>query len=315
MSVTGRVLAAIIVLASGHAVAEDRARVVIADGDPELARAIERALLPWQFEVVIEPIAMTETAAATYDARFVVWREGDQLVVFDRQTNLAERREARSGRFDPVEAAAAALTVKTMMRLPPPPAEPPVDEVPVEPLVDEPGPSVRFQAGVVGRLARGSQTDLGVRTALAIMVRPARWGLRVGVAGELGTAADVSGGAGFKGDWTDWSVAGLASWTFDLDPVALEPFAGAGIARIAFDGSDQQAPRSERATVPLVRAGVMVRWQARMWSVGAMTSVDALLDSPTYMRASPGMGSTQVLFEVPSVAVVVGVVAAIELGR
>ena len=203
-----------------------------------------------------------------------------------------------------------------MMRLPAPPAEEPVDGTSLAVPAPVPGPKLRVQAGLVGRLAHGSQDDVGLRTALAVMVRPSgRYGLRLGVIGELGSSADVESG-NFRGEWSDWSVAGVASWSVPLGSVVVEPFAGGGIARLSLSGTDSMVSRDEAATVPLVRAGAMLRWQLAWWSVGAMASVDALLSTPAYTRANMGMGvGTQELFEGPSVAVSVGVMAAIDFGR
>lgn len=119
--------AMIVMLASGPALADGTMRVLLADTDPELQRAVRAALAPWRLEVVIEteqrPTDATHAQAIgdAQTARFVVWREGTDLVVFDRERGEAEHRGAPSGALDPASAAAAALTVKTLMRLPPPP--------------------------------------------------------------------------------------------------------------------------------------------------------------------------------------------------
>lgn len=88
--------------------------VVLADSDPELLHAVESSLAPWKLTIVVDARPIDEaTATRRADeagARFVVWREGDQLVVYDRTTSAAERRPARTGAFDNVSAAAAALT-------------------------------------------------------------------------------------------------------------------------------------------------------------------------------------------------------------
>ena len=314
-------IAAILVLGVSPARAELPGRVIIADGDPELVRAVERVLAPWRFTIVVEPAPVTEreapARATLRDARFIVWRQRGELVVLDRETGLVERRPARDGSLDAVDAAAAALTVKTMMRLPAPPDEEPAIGTPiVAPAPATPGPELRVQAGLGGRFARGSQDDLGLRTTLAVMVRP--WGtrgLRLGVIGELGTAPDVSSGS-FEGEWSDWSLAGFASWAVTPGALVVEPFVGAGLARVSLSGVDQTASRDETSSVPLARAGAMVRWQLDWWSLGMMASVDTLLSTPTYTRVNMGMGmGTQELFEGPSVAFGVGVMAAIDLGR
>ena len=51
-------------------------------------------------------------------AEYVVWREAGELVILNRSTRTTERRPAASGPLDPVGATSAALTIKTLMRLP-----------------------------------------------------------------------------------------------------------------------------------------------------------------------------------------------------
>lgn len=336
----GALFPALLIATAATAAADDaiRSRVLVVDQDPELVRAIERSLAPWRLTVISEPpppdAALVATRADAADARFVVWREGEQLVVFDRERGTTERRTAHAGAFDPVAAAAAALTVKTMMRLPPDPAT--GLDAPSEQASDDPsattttttaitatttatsaGPTLRLQTQLGGRLARGSQTDVGARVALAVFVRPVRTrGWRLGVAGELGTAPAVEE-AGFKGTWSDWSALGVASWTYQPGAVALEPSLGAGVVRSALDGTEMMgAPRTERATLGLVRAGVTVRWSLGAWSVGVYAAFDATLGTPTYIKQNQGMGmGSNTIFEVPSFAGVLGAVAAVDLGR
>lgn len=104
-----------------------KSRIVLADPDPALRAAVERTLSPWRIEVVVERTVPTSRAKAddlarSRDAHFVVWREGGELVVLDRRRKSMDHREARVGSLDAIDAAAAALTVKTLMRLEPPPA-------------------------------------------------------------------------------------------------------------------------------------------------------------------------------------------------
>src|SRR5262249_10223341 len=79
-----------------------RERVVLADPDPELRHAVEQVLAPWHLEVVIEGPPPTDTAMAEQradadTARFVVWRDGDELLVYDRELGFTERRDSRTG--------------------------------------------------------------------------------------------------------------------------------------------------------------------------------------------------------------------------
>jgi hypothetical protein len=123
---------------------------------------MEQALAPWHLEVVIESSPPTDTAMAgaraeADTARFVVWRDGMQLVVYDRELEFTERRDSRSGALDPPTAAAAALTIKMMMRLPlPPEADAPALSSGT-PAVS--GWGLRLEVGLAGRLTYGSSTS------------------------------------------------------------------------------------------------------------------------------------------------------------
>ena len=287
--------------------ADREARVVVADPDPELARAIQAVLAPWKLEVVV-------AAEPGDDARFVVWRADGELLVLDRVRGETQRRAAPAGPLDPASAAAAALTVKTLLRLPPPDAAVPpaaelVAETPAPPPRAE-GTRLRVELGLGSRLARGDDTIYGARVALATFVQPARSPLAIGIAGELGTAHDIKD-SGFRGTWRDWSVLALASWTVPFARWELAPFAGAGITRSRVDGEDMMTERHERATLALLRAGAVARVRADWLSVGAALSIDAVPGTPTYTRA--GIGSQ--FFAVPPFALSLGVVVAADLGR
>jgi len=284
------------------------ARVVLVDPDPELRRAVTTALAPWKLEVIVDPNPEIDgtTAAARADAlsaRFVVWREGNELVVFDRERGESLRREGQPGTLDPIAAASAALTVKTLMRLPPPGEQ------------DKPAPArgaeLRVQAGFETRVAHGSDTAIGGRLVGAVLVRPlGDLGLRIGVLGDTGTADSVSR-AGFKGTWSDWAVLLLASWTVVRGRLEIEPYVAGGLGRSRFSGIDMMVQRDEHETLPQLRGGGWVRWRCGMWTVGGAFGVHALLATPTYTRPNNGM----VLYESPSIAVSIGLVIAADLGR
>lgn len=314
----------LVMLASATAFADGTMRVLLADADPELQRAVRAALAPWKLDVLIEDVHPTDATHAqmigdAQTARFVVWREDGELVVLDRERGAAEHRAAPAGPLDPASAAAAALTVKTLMRLPPPPPQvaeaPPVDTPPAATIAAPPddasGVELRVQGGVATRVARGEQNELGGRASAAVLVKPARIPLRIGVAGELGTGSDVQG-AGFKGTWRDWSVIGLLSYAFELAPRwEIEPYVGAGVLRSMLDGEEGAMQRHERATLLTTRTGVVVRVRTGAFSVGGVIGFDATPGTPTYTR----MGSGTQFFEVPPFALSLGFVIAADLGR
>jgi hypothetical protein len=284
--------------------------VVLADPDPELRHAMEHALAPWRLEVVIDGSPPADTAMAQQQAdagtaRYVVWRDGDQLVVYDRELGFTEKRGSRSGVLDPPTAAAAALTIKTMMRLPPP-VEP---QPSATAAAADAGLALRFQVGIATRIAHGTATDVTARLGGAAEIRPwAAAGWRFGLAGDGGTPTSVLR-AGFKGTWSEWTVLGIASWTYTHDPWEFEPHAAVGVRRSSLDGADTNVARSEAATLPTARGGMWVRWRVERWTFGAALDVDGTFGTPTYSKPD----SPAEIFQVPGVGVELGGVIAADL--
>jgi hypothetical protein len=314
--------------------AQDRAhgRVVLADPDPELLRAVQSALAPWKLEVLVdEPPpaneAEAEERAVLMDARFVVWRRGGALVVYDRERDSVEERTTTKGPLDAVGAASAALSVKTLMRLPPPP--PPddgkdggndggkvgrKDDGKVGGSVIAPAArprlALRAQAALATRLARGSSTELGGRLVAAVLLRPLpRFEWRLGLASDLGSSASVQRSS-FKGTWSDWAVLALTSWTFPRGAWEIEPQLGAGVTRSTLKGTEMSSGRHEHATLGFLRAGAAVRRRFGRWALGGTVGADWILGTPTYTR----IGSTAQIFSVPAFAMALGVLAAADFG-
>ena len=128
--------------------------------------------------------------------------------------------------------------------------------------------------------------------------------------GDFGSASAVDH-AGFKGDWSDWAVLGAASWTWTRGRFEIEPFLGAGIARSTLDGDEMMVPRRELATVFETRLGIWGRWRYGPWTAALTFEVSALVATPTYTKASSGT----VIYQVPSSALGLGGVIAVDLGR
>jgi hypothetical protein len=290
---------------------EARQRVVLADADPELRHAMEQVLAPWHLEVVIEgppptDAAMAEQRADADTARFVVWRQGDELVVYDRELGFTERRASRSGTLDPPTAAAAALTIKTMMRLPPPPEVKPPPASAAEP---EPGIELRIQAGVATRIPSGGDTGVTARFGGAVELRPwSQWGWRIGVAGDGGMPTAVDR-ASFKGTWREWTVLGVVSWTYERADWEIEPHAGAGIRRSTLDGTEMSTPRSESDVLATARGGAAIRRRLSRWTIGAALDVDRTFGTPTYSKS---VGAAEI-FQVPGAAVQAELAVSVDL--
>lgn len=287
-----------------------RQRVVLADPDPELRHAMEQALAPYRLEVVIEGTAPTDDSIAQEradadTARFVVWRDAEQLVVYDRELGTTERRDSQAGMLDAPTAAAAALTIKTMMRLPPPPTEQPAPTPPPA----EPGIEVRLQAGIASRIARSDETDTTARYGGAATILPfPSLGLRFGVAGDTGTAVSVDR-ASFKGTFSEWSVLGVIGWTYAHEFWELEPHIGFGVRRTTLDGAEQGTPRTENATLATARAGMWARLRYARFAVGVSLDVDDVFGTPTYTK----MDTPAVVFQVPGTGIELGAVITVDL--
>ncbi|MBL9016149.1 MAG: hypothetical protein JNL83_18320 [Myxococcales bacterium] len=312
-------------LGVGSAVAGTSDRVLLADPDPQLARAVETSLSPWSIPIVVAEavpfdVDSARTQATAEGATYVVWRDSGELVIFDRSRDSVERRPAAMGPMDPVGATSVALTLKTLMRLPaetPAPSAPAVGtttaaaasitrELELPPSGG--GPRLRFDGGVGVRLAPGSDGGASTRAALGATLRP--WpelGLGFGVRGDVGSAWSVDS-AGFTGRWRDWSAIATTSWTFDRGMFEIEPWVGAGLGRGTLSGDQRGTARSEHQTGLALRAGCAWTAKLAMLRFGAALELGASPSARTF-RSPEG---TQV-FAAPSFGVQVGLVVGGEL--
>jgi hypothetical protein len=298
-----------ICVATAHA--SSSKRVVLADPDPELLRAVVAALGPWRLEVVTGEAPVdgddAQKRAEAEDARFVVWRAGSELIVFDRESGRQERRDAPTGALDAVDATAAALTVKTLMRLPPPETV----QAPPPAVTAARAGALRLQAGLATRIAHGSETSYSARFLGSASLRPSdAIGLRLGAAVEIGTSSEV-GQSGFKGTWTDWSAVALASWSFASPRWELEPYAGGGVTRSGVAGIVMGEAIDEAATLGVVRAGVWVRRRLAMWRIGVGLGAELRPGTPTYTRPN---GNQKAIFDVPGFGVEIAIIAGADFG-
>lgn len=300
----------LVILACAIANAEPR-RVLVVDDDVELLHAIETSVAPWKLVVTSTPAttAFSDVVATRTDVQFIVWREGAELVVFDRERGVTERRPAHEGPMDPVAAASAALTVKTMMRLPDPepstaPPPPPIaetrDAIDPDALVPaESGERVRVHAGI------GADTSSALRAALGLMWRPALR-LRVGLVAEFATAGiDESG---YTGTARDYAGLAVASWDVPLGPFSVEPYLGAGAMRnvVSADHNGMPMDIEDSAVLPIVHAGVAGWWYVNDWGLGVTAGMQFTLGTHTYTK-DPG---NMVVFEVPPITAGIALVGA-----
>lgn len=304
MSRVGLLAAAAVVAAAPVAHAE---RIVVADGDAELARAIQASLAPWKADIVIDANGVRDAGNAVdradqWRARFVVWREGDQLAVLDRKTARVERRASKAGPLSPPDAAAAALSVKTMLRLPPPGVAEQVapDGTPVVPG----GPPPRLWLVAIGVGIAGP--DFATRTAERFAVQPRRGlGFTAGLAGESAITGASVDADGFTGIWTTLELAATAGWTVWLDAARawqVEGALGLGFARASLSGTESpQTPRSDANTFFAGMGLLAVRRAiASGFSVGLEARGWLLAGSHTYTRTTGmGNGNAQTIYQMP----------------
>ncbi|MCX5742262.1 MAG: hypothetical protein NT062_07180 [Proteobacteria bacterium] len=294
----------VIIAATASAHAE---RIILADPDPELRRALTTALAPWHAEIVVG-----ERDAPA--ARFVVWRQGDELVVLDRERATTARRASHAGPLDAVSAAEAALTVKTMLNLPPlagapPPPPPPPPTTPTTSTMR----ALRIELGVDGRLAFADDRVPGARAVLAAKLRPdTSRGWRVGLVAELGTASTIER-SGFAGTWGDWSAAAIGSWSIARAAWELEPYVTLGVTRSTLEGTEANRTRVEHATLFAIGGGATVWRTLAPVRVGIVLGMQGTPGTPTYTRTTMGMG-TPTIFQVPAITVGLGIVVGVDLG-
>ncbi|HEY6035589.1 MAG TPA: hypothetical protein VIV58_15050 [Kofleriaceae bacterium] len=307
-------------LAAVGRVAVASPRAVVADGDIQLRAAIADSLKPWLIEVISVPAAPADMAAAAQQgtdagARYVIWRDGAEVVVLDREGDRVERRAAPAGTLDALAAAAVALSVKTMLRLPDLPPGTVVEKPkpkPVPPPVvtdDEDGVELRVMALVGGRFEYGLDSNVALRFGGGFGLRPWRdAGWRFGAIGDGGASATVDQ-AGFHGRWTNWSILALASWDAALDDHwELGPWIAVGFEHSTLTGTQMMTPRSEEAFSPAVRGGGAARFRMGEWFVGAQLAVEGLLTNTTYKKP---MSSAQV-FEIPRIGAVLSLLVGVD---
>jgi hypothetical protein len=295
-----------LVLWAGLAAAGPRALVL--DPDVTLRAAIADSLRPWLIEVVAEPAPPGDREAAVErgtaaNARYVIWREGGELVVLDREGDQVERRGAAAGPLDPIAAAAAALSVKTMLRLPPLAVAAPVAPAP-QPSGPADGIELRVAASSSARYEYGLDGNVALRFGASIAVRPWRdrdW--RFAVIGDGGASATVDQ-AGFHGDWWNWAALIGASWDHGIGDWELGPWLAVGVEHSSLRGTEAGMSRSEEALEPAVRGGLAARYRSGDLWVGGQLAVEGLVTTTTYTKAA----APAQVFEIPPIGAVLSLI-------
>jgi hypothetical protein len=199
--------------------------VVLVEVPPPIIDAVRSSLAPWQVELVIVPEAPAayepRPLALEHQAGFVVWRRGDELILYDAALVSEERRPLP----EPGEpgAVAMALSIKAWMGL--------GTTAGCEPRC----PVERGWTGEVGLGARGAPAEQGgvsLRFGLAAGYRYRRFE----VGGRLEFGLDRAGTAlGASGAWTRFAAGGWARYGWPVGRrFTVAPGAGLGLVRVGF---------------------------------------------------------------------------------
>ncbi|CAN5195096.1 hypothetical protein BH11MYX1_BH11MYX1_53140 [soil metagenome] len=302
-----------IVIASHAASANPRA--LVADSDAQLRAAITDALRPWAIEVSVGsavPTTLDDAMAIADTTRmeYVIWREAGQLVVLDRPGNRVERRVLGGGALDAVTAAAAALSVKTMLRLAPLVTAPIITAPSVPHQADPESGWLRLSVLGGARFEEGLDSNLALRFGATLELRPWRdLPLRLGGMGDGGAAATVDQAA-FHGRWSNWSILAHASWALRAGAWELAPWLAIGAEHSAFSGTEMMTARHQATFAPALRAGAALRYCIGSWCVGGQLAVEGLLSTTTYTA----LDGPAPVFEIPPIGAVLSLLVGTELG-
>lgn len=271
--------------------------LVMVSPPAELDSAVRASLAPWRVKIIVIDMASGTPAelALTQGAGFVVWRDRDELVLWNAGGGIGERRGIPPD-LDDASAAALALSIKTWMNLgAPPPPEPPIDgggngdtvepmehtggeppgptgaagrvDVLPPPRVPPPLPRLRVDAatGVRSNTGNHGRTDMRLGVAAAARV----WRVDAGLAVELGPshAAQGTGGAG---DLSMIAFGVNARYPVVLTPsLVVAPGIGAVMERTRFQGVDTMSRAFSDAgmSIGLDAAGVL-EWRRGPFVVG-----------------------------------------------
>ena len=275
-------------------------RVVLVNPTPDLAHAARTALAPWTIEVVEEtrtdPVDATlaATIAADRVADRVAWLDGGELIVVDPSTGENERRPAPAGASDPPAAASVALSLKTLLRLPPVPevaliTPPPPDEPAVEDRVP-PAERLRMrfvpEAGGTVRFPIGGTIEAQPRVTFGFGVIHPRWPRwRPSIVGGVGPEVEA-GQSGLQGTWFDVEAGVQLAYEHPLRPrVALVPR-----LRIAGHRAHVFGRLPPQDTLDAIAYGVEVAAEAAIWvrlgpvRAGVGGGMSAWVGFPDYIR-------------------------------
>jgi hypothetical protein len=256
-----------LILAVGSAAASPRLALVDGADAPALHQALQISLAPWSIEVVDWPADPSGADAAAVaeraNARYVVWHDGRELVVLDAALAQRDTRPLEAMPQDEATASSVALSIKTMLRLPP-----------ALPARAEPArwrwlPSARLG----GRVGFGGDGGGGLRAQAALEVQPPGFaGVRLGVVAELGDASEVSRGQ-FKGEWSEWSAQASVAREIPVRSFVLAVQLAGGVSRAALTGEEMRTSRTEVGTSACGSVSALASRALGPLTLGVLTSL------------------------------------------
>jgi hypothetical protein len=280
-------LVALWLVGLGPAHAEPPPTLVLVAPPTALVDAVTTSLGPWQIRVVVVTAPTpAERAATTFRATYVATVRGTTLELFHVGEPGVQTRDVPT-RIDDIEAASIALTIKTWMRLgpppapadpPPPPDGPPPDAPPPDgPPPDAPPPDgpppppppapPRFAAiATVGLGVRVNQGGFGTRERLVITAGVAAPEVDATFGCDLGSDLDVDATT----VWSEALIGAHLGHRFLLAPMwTLRPRLGIGALRSRVDGVNAASGRTitEINYTLFLDAAVDAIWRRGAWTV------------------------------------------------
>lgn len=271
--------------------------LVMVSPAPELDAAVRASLAPWRVTIIVVDLAAGTPAelALSQGAGYVVWSDQGELVLWDARAATGERRGIPAP-LDDATAAALALSIKSWMRLGPPPVpDAPVPDGPVTELVAEtPAPAtgrervdgapappavspprLRLEAGSGARANAAASGRTALRLAVAAAGRVGPVDVVAGV--ELGPS-HPGGDLMTNGELATLAVTAHARWPFALVPaVTAGPAIGAVLVHTTYRGLDQIArPFAATGFMPGLDVAGVVEWRRGPLVVGAEVGATAI---------------------------------------
>jgi len=258
--------------------AEPPPTLVLVAPPTALVDAVTTSLGPWQIRVVVVTAPTpADQAATTFRATYVATVRGTTLELFHVGEPGVQTRDVPT-RIDDIEAASIALTIKTWMRLGPPPTpadQPPPDGPPTTggptettppPPPPRPAPPRYAAIATVGLGVRANQGGFGTRERLIITAGVAAPEVDATFGCDLGSDLDIDATT----VWSEALIGAHLGHRFLLAPMwTLRPRLGIGALRSRVDGVNTASGRTitEINYTLFLDAAVDAIWRRGAWTV------------------------------------------------